>query len=444
MNILKDIVMKRINNIFFCMAFFIIMFSCRALSAQSHAGKLTCSDYLMRVTNGNIAGMAEKYNVEIASANLQAARALNNPQLSFSYADNQDNSKKMGKSYEAGLEYSFYVGGVRTARIKVAGSEKKITEENTRNYFVTLLADASNAFVEAVRLKRLFNLALSSYKQIRMMAFADSLRFASGEITRTDAIQSGLEADAGYNDFLRGKGSYERALSALYLYMGEESGSSSMYEIDTNLTPLIIGAGKYAGVSEEALLDEAEKNRADLLAAFYAKELSNNNLRLIKANRSIELGLSAGISHNNEVRNTIAPAPSYNGFTVGLTLPIKLSSANRGEVRAAQFQQKQAEKAYEAAYLQVRQEVRVALINYAASLDVFQRYKGKMLIDAEEIVKNKIFGYTKGESSLLEVIIARRSFNDACAGYINAECDLAIAANELGRAVGELQLSADR
>lgn len=444
MNILKVLTMKKMYNILLYAAFLMTLFIGGTLSAQNNGDKLGCVDFLMRVSNGNIAYMAERYNIEVASANLQAARVLNNPQLSLSYGDNQDRSMQMGKSYEAGLEYSFYIGGVRRAKIKVAGSEKMIAEANARNYFVNLLTDASNSYVEAVRLKRLFNLALSSYNQMYMMASADSLRFASGEITRTDALQSGLEANSGYNDFLRGKGAYERSLSALSLYMGERAGTPLLFEIDTNLSPLIVGVEKYVVVPEDSLYNIAEINRADLLSAFYAKELSDNNLRLIRANRSIELGLSAGMSHNTQVKNTIAPAPSYNGFTVGVSIPIKLSSANRGEIRAAQFQHMQAEKAYEAAYLQVRNEVKVARMTYLASLDIFQRYRGKMIPDANEILKNKIFGYKRGESSLLEVIVARRSFNDICTGYINAECELAVAANELSRAIGELNLNGGR
>ena len=90
------------------------------LPAALWAQPVNYQQYMQAVARDNAALMAEKYNVEIAAANLQAARVFNDPELSLAYSDNEDNTLMMGRSYEAGLSYGVSLGGLRRARIGVA------------------------------------------------------------------------------------------------------------------------------------------------------------------------------------------------------------------------------------------------------------------------------------------------------------------------------------
>ena len=82
-----------------------------ALPMVVGAQTLDYRQYMQAVARDNTALMAEKYNVEIAAANLQAAKVFNDPELSVAYTDNEDNTLMMGRSYEAGLSYGFSLGG---------------------------------------------------------------------------------------------------------------------------------------------------------------------------------------------------------------------------------------------------------------------------------------------------------------------------------------------
>lgn len=442
-NRFKQLLGMKITNsiirVIFC-AIFIFAFTDNY--CQSSYGIINYDDYLLLVGKANPLYAAEKYNIDIASANLSASKAFNSPQLSFGYSDNQDHSMQMGKNYEAGVEYSFYTGNMRRAKIRVADTEKRIAVANVKNYYINLLADASDAYIQSVRLKRLLSLSKSAFQQAKMISYADSLRYAAGEITRADFMQSALETNTVRNEYLRSMSEYQKSIVTLLSFVGEDSEKYRMQEVDTNLNPIIMWAQKYIGVPEDSLYNEAERNRADLLSAYYARELSDNNLSLVRAARSPEIGLSAGMSHNTQVRNVIAPAPSYNGFTFGLTIPIKFSSLNKGEINAAKYQKRQAEKALESAIITIRNDVKKAFLDYSATLVAVQRYKYEMLSDADAIFKSRLIGYAKGETSLLELIVSRRNFNEVSAGYINAECDLANAANELCRALGYIHFNA--
>ena len=161
-----------------------------ALGAQT----LDYRQYMQAVARDNAALLAEKYNVEIAAANLQAARVFNDPELSVAYSDNQDNTLMMGRSYEAGLSYGISLGGVRRARIGVAATEQELTEAALADFFRTLREEATVAWSEAWEARERERVLQSSYETMQRIATADSLRAALGDIRRSDAVQSSLEA----------------------------------------------------------------------------------------------------------------------------------------------------------------------------------------------------------------------------------------------------------
>lgn len=117
----------------------------------------------------------------------------------------------------------------------------------------------------------------------------------------------------------------------------------------------------------QELIAGAQNNRADLQAALRSKELSANNLRLVKANRSIDLDVSVGGSYSGEARNEIAPAPAFKGINAGISIPLKLSNTNKGELRAARLAAQQSEARYNAVELQIAAEVARAYNSYTVA-----------------------------------------------------------------------------
>ena len=75
------------------------------------------------------------------------------------------------------------------------------------------------------------------------------------------------------------------------------------------------------------------------------------------------MGINLGYSYNTEVRNEIAPAPRFNGLTVGVSIPLKFSSFNKGEVNAARAEVRQNAYYLEAARQKVRSEAIQAYVD---------------------------------------------------------------------------------
>jgi len=416
----------------------LILFFC-AITLTGYAQEkrlLTFGEYLDNVKNSNIDYLAEKYNVDIADANIKAAKVFPDPELSISYANNQNWDLEMGYGIDAELSYTLELGGKRKARVRVAQSEKEMTGALLENYFRNLQADATIAFLSAVKQHKLYEIQKESYIQMLELARADSLRLRLGMITETDARQSKLEASTMLNDVHSSEGDLREVLVQLLLFQGNKS---------MELPDSIVGRLNYFKREFDllSLVTTAQNNRADLQAALKSKELSQNNLRLAKADRAIDLGLSIGGGYSSIVRNEIAPAPEFWGFTAGISIPLKFSNTNKGAVRAARLAAEQNEKQYEAIELQISTEVMQAYNKYSIECRKVEQFNTGLLLDAETILEKKIYSYERGETGILEVLNAQRTYNDIQVSYNETLYECSIALIELERTCGIWDIEID-
>lgn len=387
---------------------------------------VTYQQYNKMVVENNVLYLAEKYNVDMASAMCQAASVFNDPELSLSYGNNQDWNLQMGQALEAGVSINPDLAGVRRARMAVAGNEKDISEASVRAYLSNLRLEAARAWAEAWKLRESCAVLTESVNDMAQIARSDSLRLSLGDIGRADALQSRLETQTLKGVLLTCQADYENALDALSLFCGGEPVGS--LEDDLPFTGIL--------PDESEICSIAEANRADLEAAMLSRTLSENNLRLVKASRAFEMGIELGYSYNTEVRNEIAPAPRFHGLTFGVSIPLKFSSFNKGEENAARAQVRQQEKYCEAARMQVRSEAAQACNSLIAAITVRNQYTESIMDDARSIVQGRKEGYLKGESSLLEVLSAQQTYLDVMQSYIEARCNCFVCQAALEHAMG--------
>ena len=402
----------------------VMLFCIKTANAQRI---LSYDEFIKNVRKKNIEYIVERYNVSIAEANAQAARVMPDPELSFSYENNQDRVIQMGQIYSAELGYTLELGGKRRSRIAVAKSEKQMTEALVENFFQNLRADATLCYLDALKQKQLVGLAFSSYNSMSNLARGDSLRHALGEIAEVDAMQSRLEAATMLSDYFQVEAEYKNILSDLVVF---EGGAAAIDSLSGEL-PFVIKTYDLIG-----LIAIAQDNRADLRAAIRGRELSAANLKLAKANRIIDLGLNIGFAHNTIVLNEEAPAPRHNSISAGISIPLKFSNSNKGELRAARYSEQQAEAQYNATSLQIRKEVEQSYNSYISACRQAELYQKSTLADAVSILEKKKYSYSRGETSLLEVLDAQRTTNEVYRNYYETLYKANASLVELCRAVG--------
>lgn len=390
--------------------------------------KLSYRGYMNKVIHDNLGYAAEQLNVPVAQAEVTAAKVFNDPNLSVSYYNNENNTLQMGEGVEVELSKTFTFGK-RGANIALAKSEQALSEALLADYFRQLRADATVTYLEALRQHRLYQVKQRAYEHMRQLAESDSIRFRLGEIREVDATQSQVEAGVLRNELAQAQSGLYRAFSDLSLMTGT-------FSTDTLFVPegeLQLPARHFVLAD---LLNEALQERADLVAALRNKEVASRALKVTRRERNTDVDLSIAVSRNARVYNEEAPAPPFTGVTAGIAIPLKFSNLNKGSVRAARFREQQAELQYQEARLQVQTEVMQAYWTYELSSKQVAQYDNGLLRQASEVLEGKSFSYRRGEVSLLEVLYAQRTYDEVQAQYIETLFNYSVALVELERAAG--------
>ena len=390
---------------------------------------LSYADYMQRVAQDNVGYAAEKLNVPAAQAEVTAAKVFNDPNLSVSYYNNENNSLQMGEGVEVELSKTFSFGK-RGANIALAKSEQALAEALLADYLRNLRADATLAYLEALRQRQLFQVKQRTFESIDQLATSDSIRHQLGEIGEVDAIQSRVEAEVIRNEMVQTQAELYKALSQLSVQTGS-------FSTDT----LFLPEGELQLLEQNFvladLLNEALLQRADLVAALQDKEVPAKALKVARRERNTDVDLSVTVSRNARVHNEEAPAPPFTGVSAGIAIPLKLSNFNKGTVRAARFRAQQAELRYEEARLQVQTEVMQAFWTYELSRKQVAQYDNGLLRQAEAVMEGKRYSYQRGEASLIEVLDAQRTYDDVQAQYIETLFNYSSALVELERSAGQ-------
>ena len=383
--------------------------------------------FLQKVASQNTAYLAEKYAIDIALAGEQAARVFRDPELSFSYGNNQDWNLQMGQTFDVGLAYTIPLGGERAANIGAAKAEVEVTRAAVADYLRNLRQQAAEMYAMAWLAIQSEQVHHTTYLIMSEIARGDSLRLSVGDTDKATAMQSQVEANLCFHQWQNALVEKQNALADLSLISGE-----TLTGIADSILPIV----PLPTASLEELQQRALANRADLIRALAEKTLTQQQLRVIKAGQHLELTLEAGYTHAMRVRNEEAPAPPFDGFSVGFSLPLKFSSANKGIVRQAKEQVKQAEMNVQALQQQILTEVQQAYYAYAVKSRLMPTFT-RTLADAAQVLHQRTQGYHKGDTSLLELIAARTAYNELYQTYLTDVADAFIAQATLATAIGE-------
>ncbi|MDV3550123.1 transporter [Elizabethkingia anophelis] len=393
---------------------------------------LSFDEYLSMVGKKNLTYAAQKYNVSMAEASIQTANMFPDPQLDME-GSNNGVSKNMGYTYGGSLGWTLELGGKRRARVDLAKNQSELSRILLLDFFRNLRADASLGYVEALKSKALLDVQQDSYKNMLQLSKSDSIRYRLGTISLVTSKQSKLEAASLLNSVYQAESAEQQAITALSVFLSDNKLTGRDVDGDFNAFNRDFGI--------EDLLTQALNERADLLAAKQNTQVAKSQINLERANRKIDLGLTAGVSHNTTATNEIAPSPAVNAVKLGVSIPLKFSNNRNAGLKIAEMAHSQSQLEY----LQVEQsiwaEVMQAYQQYMATQKQVRQFHNGMLTEAKNILDGIIYSYKRGESSILEVLNAQRTYNDVRKDYYQALADNATALIELERKTGIWDIS---
>ncbi len=395
-------------------------------------GKLERFDsYMDLVAKHNLDFAAEKYEVSKAEALIEIAKVFPDPTISFGVSQDREGHTVTGRGLSGGLDKTVDLFGKRKARIDLAKSQHELSKALLADFFRNLEAQSAETFLEALKQRKLYEVKASSFQTMSRLAEADSIRLALGSIMEIDAIQSKLEAGSLYNELLQA----EADLKTSFIQFSEMTGSLKQ---DTLLIPEGSLNFKKRIFNLNDLVNIARSKRADLVAALYNKDVAKKALKLAHKERNADVDLSLGIGNNYP---SAGLGPTATTISAGIAIPLKFSNFYKGDLKQAQFQIFQSEVLYEKADLQIRTEISQAMQKYLAYCKQVENYDNGMISNAQNVRKGKIYSYSRGETSLLEVLNAQRTYNDIQQSYYETLFNRAVALVELEKAAGIWDIS---
>ncbi|MCJ7933164.1 MAG: TolC family protein [Chryseobacterium sp.] len=384
-------------------------------------------EYLSLVGKKNLGYAAQKYNVSMAEAAIQTAGMFPDPQLEMETTNNGV-GKDMGYVYGTSIGWTLELGGKRKARVNLARSQSELSRIQLLDFFRNLRADAGLSYVDALKSKALLEVQQDSYKNILQLAKSDSIRYRLGTISLVTSKQSKLEAASLLNEVYQAESAEQQALTNLSIFLSDNkmtgrdvAGNFNAFNRDFSIDDLIIHA-----------LNE----RSDILAAKQNTQVAKSQISLEKANRSIDLGINAGAERHTEATNEIAPSPTVNAVKLGLSIPLKFSNKRNAGLKIAEMAHSQAKVEYQQIEQSIQAEVMQAYQQYTATQKQVKQFHNGMLTEAKSILDGITYSYRRGESSILEVLNAQRTYNGIRKDYYQALADNAAALIELERKAG--------
>ncbi|MDM1554626.1 MULTISPECIES: TolC family protein [Chryseobacterium] len=388
---------------------------------------LNFEEYLSLVGKKNLGYAAQKYNVGMAEASIQTASMFPDPQLDLETTNNGI-KENMGYVYGASVGWTLELGGKRKARVNLARDQSELSKIQLQDFFRNLRADATLGYVEALKSKAILEVQQDSYKNILQLAKSDSVRYRLGTISLVTSKQSKLEAASLLNEVYQAESAEQQALTGLAVFLSDGkikdrdvAGDFNAFNRDFTIDDLII---------------QALNTRADLLAARQNTQVAKSQISLEKANRKIDLGINAGAERHTEATNEIAPSPTVNAVKLGLSIPLKFSNRRNAGLKIAEMAHSQAEIEYHQIEQGIQAEVMQAYQQYMATQKQVKQFHNGMLTEAKSILDGITYSYKRGESSILEVLNAQRTYNGVRKDYYQALADNATALIELERRAG--------
>ena len=390
---------------------------------------ITFEEYLSRVSRYNNLLISEKFNVDIAEANILASKVFSDPSISFGYSSADINNFKMGQgvNVELAKEISF---GKRGASISIAESEHTLSRAILDQYYCNLRAEATLLWLDAIRLNRIYKAKLSTYEMVRNLVSSDSVKLKKGVINETDLMQSIVEAGIMHNDLLLSKSELDNAYIKL-------THICSIYAKDSIIKPSTQVLRFKTDIELSSLIEIAQKNRKDLYASAINENLANLQLKNTKVNLRPDVEFVFGVNFLAEATNEMAPSPRHRDVYLGVNIPLNFSKhLNRGEIKKSEIGVQQAKVNTIAAKQRVEQEVIEAYNTYKSYDQQLKAYSGGLLIKAENVLKIKKRGYELDEVPFLEVLDAQRTYDDILLSYYETLYLRSSSLVNLQRAVG--------
>ena len=405
------------KNIPLAVALFFLSVVADAQSSLSVTLAQTDSIFLKR----NLMLLAQQYALDAQEALVIQARAYHNPTFT---ADVNAIDPQNDKVFHVGrtgqkvfsVEQLILLGGKRRAEINIAKQNRKIAALELDDLLRSLRLQLHSSFFSLYQQR----VVLEKYN--RQLQVLDTL-IASYDV-------QARRGNLPLKDVIRLKSVYlkinnERSTLATE-HFEEQRRIQVLLQGGEVIVPQINGSLFDAFnrlPSYEVLRDSASQHRPDLKIAYEETALSLLNVRLQKRNAIPDIALNGSYDQRGGAFN--------DQVNVGISVPLPLWNRNRGNIKAAEYQNKSSELFQQQKKLEVETDVQAAWQNMNMSLGEYAKVKRYYSDDFELVFKGINDNFQKHNISILEFVDFFESYNESLAEYERVRNHLATSALQI-------------
>ena len=412
-------------------AFLFLLFLLLAgkMCAQQVAGTLTLKEAEQRFLERNLSLIAERYNIDMAQAQVLQAKLFENPVISLEQnVYNRLNGKyfDFGKEGEAVVEIEqvIHLAGQRNKQVRLVKINKEIAEYQFEEVMRTLRQELNEKFVEVYFLSKSIAIYEKEVNSLQALLGGMKIQQEKGnislmEISRLESMLFSLrkEKNERENDLLTTRGELN-----LLLNLPEDTQVQLSLDEEV-LQQLDLSQLSFADL--KAIINE----RPDQKIARSTVNASRANLKLQKSMAFPEFSVKGNYDRVGNFINDY--------FAIGVSLSVPIFNRNQGNIKAARFSIQQAGVQQEYAANRADMELFTAYTSLEKATQLYQSTNMDLERNFEKLITGVNENFTRKNISLLEFIDYYDSYKETCIQLYEIKKNVFLAMENLNTVVGQ-------
>ena len=390
---------------------------------------MTLKEAEQRFLERNLSLIAERYNIDMAQAQVLQAKLFDNPVISLEQnVYNRLNGKyfDFGKEGEAVVEIEqvIHLAGQRNKQVRLEKINKEIAEYQFEEVMRTLRQELNEKFVEVYFLSKSIGIYEREVNSLQTLLAGMKIQQEKGnislmEISRLESMLFSLkkEKNEQENDLLTTRGELNLLLNLpgdtqVQLLLDEEV-----------LQQLDLSQLSFADL--KAIINE----RPDQKIARSTVNASRANLKLQKSMAFPEFSVKGNYDRAGNFINDY--------FAIGVSLSVPIFNRNQGNIKAARFSIQQAGVEQEHAANRADMELFTAYTSLEKAIQLYQSTNMDLERNFEKLITGVNENFTKKNISLLEFIDYYDSYKETCIQLYEIRKNVFLAMENLNTVVGQ-------
>ena len=411
-------------------AFLFLLFLLLAgkMCAQQVAGTFTLKEAEQRFLERNLSLIAERYNIDMAQAQVLQAKLFENPVISLEQnVYNRLNGKyfDFGKEGEAVVEIEqvIHLAGQRNKQVRLEKINKEIAEYQFEEVMRTLRQELNEKFVEVYFLSKSIAIYEKEVNSLQALLGGMKIQQEKGnislmEISRLESMLFSLrkEKNERENDLLTTRGELN-----LLLNLPEDTQVQLSLDEEV-LQQLDLSQLSFADL--KAIINE----RPDQKIARSTVNASRANLKLQKSMAFPEFSVKGNYDRVGNFINDY--------FAIGVSLSVPIFNRNQGNIKSARLSVLRNNSLAELARRQADNELFACYTKLEKALELYRSSDYELERDFNRIIEGVNAGFQKRNISLLEFIDYYEAYKETCLQLYDVKKGVVMAVEELNTVVG--------